>query len=274
MKFPNCQTLDLELDIDWLTIWFNRPDARNALSAEMIAELTGLFQALKNTRDIRGITLRGRGGVFCVGGDLKEFKAIFQGGQQDVDDIARSSYAAGELFTLINETPQATVMLVEGAAMAGGFGIACTGDIVIVEESAKFAMTETAIGIPPAQIAPFVAARIGLPATRRLTLTAGRLDGVEAKRIGVADYTAGDVSGLEAIEADIRKQVRKCAPGANAATKEIVLATRYLDGPEMIKLAGAGFANAVLSGEGKEGVASFLEKRKPSWAETPSTKGA
>jgi len=274
IKLPNCETLDLELDHDWLTVWFNRPKARNALSGEMIAELCRVFLVLKDRPDIRGVTMRGRGGMFCAGGDLKGFKAVLQGEDIDLDGIVEVSRQNGLLFDLINEAPQVVVMLVEGAAMAGGLGMVCCGDVVVVTKDAKFAMTETSIGIPPAQIAPFVAERLGLKTARRLMLTASRFKGSEAVDIGLADHVVQDSDGLGVIEAEIKKQVRKCAPGANAVTKQIVLATRYLDRSAMIDFAAAGFAKCMVSDEGREGVTSFLEKRKPVWAVNPSNEGA
>lgn len=258
------QTILTEEDSGWLTIRLNRPDARNALSAEMVDELTAALQAAAADEALRGITLRGEGQVFCAGGDLKGFQSIFQAGNDEAA-IAKANEKGGELFTLINELPKFVLIMVQGAAMAGGFGMVCAADAVAVTKDAKFALTETAIGIPPAQIAPFVAARLGLRTTRRLMLSAARFDGDEAERLGLADYVVDDVAGLDAVEAEIRKGVMRCAPGANAITKDILLKTRTLSGAEMRAYAGRGFAKAMLSGEGREGVASFIEKRKPRW---------
>jgi isohexenylglutaconyl-CoA hydratase len=157
-------------------------------------------------------------------------------------------------------------MLADGAAMAGGLGLLCTGDIVVVTKDCKFALTETTLGILPAQIAPFVADRIGLSKARRIMLTAARFTGEEAFKIGLADFLADDASDLMNIENEIKKGVLKCAPKANAVTKEIVLATRYLSREEMIKFAAKGFSKQMLSDEGMEGIASFIEKRKPKWS--------
>jgi isohexenylglutaconyl-CoA hydratase len=170
------------------------------------------------------------------------------------------------MFDLINEMPQVVVILVEGAAMAGGLGMVCTADAVAVTKDAKFSMTETTLGIPPAQIAPFVAQRLGLRTARRLMVTAARFDGEEAGRLGLADFVVDDATGLDEVEAGIKKQVMRCAPNANAITKGIVLATRHLDRDAMLDFAAAGFAECMLSDEGREGVASFLEKRKPVWS--------
>ena len=266
-NLPKTENILLEQDAGWLTIWFNRPDNRNALSKELTTELKAVLNAVRDKKNIRGITLRGKGGVFCAGGDLKGFKNNYQGGSQTVEDIAAASRQGGQMFDLINELPQVVLILVEGAAIAGGLGMVCCADAVAVTKDARFAMTETAIGIPPAQIAPFVAQRLGLRIARRLMVTASRFDGEEAHRLGLADYVVDDAAGLDQIEADMKKQVRRCAPGANAVTKAIVLATRHLNREQQLDFAAKGFAECMLSDEGREGVASFIEKRKPIWAE-------
>lgn len=265
-NLPKTENILLEQDAGWLTIWFNRPDNRNALSKELTTELKEVLNAVRDKKNIRGITLRGKGGVFCAGGDLKGFKNNYQGGSQTVEDIAAASRQGGQMFDLINELPQVVLILVEGAAIAGGLGMVCCADAVAVTKDARFAMTETAIGIPPAQIAPFVAQRLGLRIARRLMVTASRFDGKEAHRLGLADYVVDDAAGLDQIEADMKKQVRRCAPGANAVTKAIVLATRHLNREQQLDFAAKGFAECMLSDEGREGVASFIEKRKPIWA--------
>ena len=266
-NLPKTENILLEQDAGWLTIWFNRPDNRNALSKELTTELKEVLNAVRDKKNIRGITLRGKGGVFCAGGDLKGFKNNYQGGSQTVEDVAAASRQGGQMFDLINELPQVVLILVEGAAIAGGLGMVCCADAVAVTKDARFAMTETAIGIPPAQIAPFVAQRLGLRIARRLMVTASRFDGEEAHRLGLADYVVDDAAGLDQIEADMKKQVRRCAPGANAVTKAIVLATRHLNREQQLDFAAKGFAECMLSDEGREGVASFIEKRKPIWAE-------
>ena len=150
--------------------------------------------------------------------------------------------------------------------MAGGLGIVCCADVVAVTADARFALTETTLGIPPAQIAPFIVQRLGLAAARRLMLTAARFKGAEAVALGLADYVASDVSELNAIEQEIRSGVLRCAPSANAVTKNIVLATQHLARKEMVQLAAQGFTDCMLGAEGREGVSSFVEKRKPSWS--------
>ncbi len=262
--------LIVERDDGWLTLWMNRPAVRNALGAELLAAMRAALEAVRDDRTVRGITLRGKGGVFCAGGDLKNFRSSFQGGASRAE-IAESNAGAGEFFSYLNTMPQVVIMSIEGAAIAGGLGLACTGDVVAVTADTKFAIAETSLGLPPAQIAPFVVQRIGLTAARRLMLTGARFDGREAGRLGLADFVAEDAAGLDAVEADIRKSVRRCAPGANAVTKELVLKAPLLPRDEMIALAGGRFAECMLGEEAREGIAAFLDKRKPSWAAEPGS---
>ena len=130
-------------------------------------------------------------------------------------------------------------------------------------------MTETAIGITPAQISPFVIQKLGYATGRRLMLTAARFNGAESHDLGFADFIADDVAGLEAIEMQLRKQVLGAAPGAVAATKELLGQIAGKPRDEVIRLAAENFADRMVSDEAKEGVASFFEKRKPNWVVKP-----
>lgn len=250
----------------WLSLCLNDPGSRNALSEDMVAALVQALASAREDRTLRGITLRGNGGVFCAGGDLKAFGRITSDGQT-VEQVAEFSVGAGRLFQMIESQPQVVVALVDGAAMAGGLGIVCASDVVAVTGDARFALTETMIGIPPAQIAPYVVSRVGLTEARRIMLTGARFDGYEAGRIGIANAVVDDAAGLDAFDETTREGVLRCAPGANAATKEILLAAPTLERDVMMRFAGDRFARCLLGEEGREGVASFLEKRKPAWAE-------
>lgn len=265
---PKTETLELDLQQGWLTIWFNQPDNRNALSDALVAELASVLKGVRDDRTVRGITLRGRGGVFCAGADLKNFKENFQA-SGDRDATVKMSMGAAEIFDLVNTAPQVVIVLIEGAAMAGGFGLSCCADVVICESGARFAMTETAIGVTPAQISPFVIQKLGYATGRRLMLTAARFDGTQAHELGFADFIANDVPGLEAIEIQLRKQVLGAAPGAVAATKELLGQIAGQPRKEVIRLAAENFADRMASDEAKEGVASFFEKRKPNWVVKP-----
>jgi len=262
---PKTTVIETEFENGWLTIWFNQPEKRNPMTDEMVAELITILEAVSDDRDVRGITLRGGGGVFCAGGDLKTFKNNFQA-DASREDIMKLSRNAAKVFDIFNAQPQVTIALIEGAAMAGGFGLMCCADVVICETGAKFAMTETMIGLSPAQISPFIVQRLGYATARRLMLTGARFTGAEAINLGLADFTADDVAGIEAHEAQIKKQVLKCAPGAIAATKSLILELPKLSREQAIEAAANNFTDRMVSEEAKDGIASFFEKRKPYWA--------
>jgi isohexenylglutaconyl-CoA hydratase len=162
--------------------------------------------------------------------------------------------------------PQVVLMFVEGAAIAGGLGIVCSGDIVVVTEDSIFSLTETTLGITPAQIAPFIVQRLGLNTARKLMLTAASFTGKHALKNGLADHVVSDKLEFNKIELEIQGQVKRCAPKANAITKDLVLKASKLDKEQMIELASEAFTQCILSDEGREGINAFLKKEKPKWA--------
>jgi len=262
---PATHAIELDLDDGWLTIWLNQPEKRNALTDELRREVIAVLDAVRDDRSVRGITLRGRGGVFCAGGDMKQFQSDFQG-SASLDDIRAMSRDAAAVMDAVYCAPQVTVVLVEGAAMAGGFGLMCCADVIIAQNSAKFAMTEAMIGLSPAQISPFVVDRVGRARARRLMVTAERIDGTAALSMGLVDHIGEQASDLEAIEADVKKRVLKCAPVAVAQTKGLLQQLPISSREEEVDICADLFARQMQGDEAREGVASFLEKRKPAWA--------
>ena len=176
-KLPEVYSLILEREGSVLKIWFNRPEAKNALNTEMTEELVAVLDAVYDDRTIRSIVLRGKGGIFCAGGDIKGFKSGMQ--TVDASEVAKGNRAFGEVMVKLNEQPQVVIILVEGAAIGGGLGLVCVGDVTLVTADAQFRLSETSLGIPPAQIAPFVTERVGLTQARRLMLTGARFNGDE-----------------------------------------------------------------------------------------------
>lgn len=262
MDLPKCEALDLEPSGGWLDVWFNSPETRNPLTDKRAAELRTLCAVLRERDEIRGVTFRGRGGFFCAGGDLKSFQKMFTSATRE--DVLAMSVGAADLFHDINTLPQVTVMAIEGAAMAGGFGMACCGDVVVVHPDARFAFTETRIGLSPAQISPYVIQRLGARIGRRLMLTGASFTGAEAEALGFADTVTEDVdASIQAVKAG----VLKCAPGAVAATKELILDLPMMTREETAIAAANVFADRLTSDEGREGVMSFAQKRKPNWVD-------
>lgn len=251
-----------ELRQQWLTLRLNQPDKRNALSDGMISELLAVLNSAAADDSVRGVTLRGRGGVFCAGGDLASFRDMATASREQIID---TSMAAARLFSAINAFPKPTIALVEGAAMAGGLGIVCCCDVAFGIRSAMFGFSETRLGITPAQIAPYVVDRLGIATARRLLVTGARFDGDTAAGLGLLDGVANDVAELERLEDSVCDSVLRCAPGAIASTKQLLMQLSDTDRADIPRLAAENFATAMQSPEGLEGIAGFLEKRKPYW---------
>lgn len=260
---PSCQTLLLESRDGVLFITLNRPECRNAMSLEMVAELRAVLAAVNARRSIRALVLQGAGGHFCAGGDLKDMAGARARGNAAYRELNR---AFGALLEEAQKVPQVLVCVLQGAVLGGGFGLACVSDIAIAEHSAQFGMPETSLGLLPAQIAPFVVRRIGLTQARRLALTAARFDGEQARQLDLVHFVENDATALqERLEQQVA-QVLRCAPGANAQTKALLLAS--VDQPlgPLLDQAADAFAQAVGGEEGTEGTLAFVQKRQPSWA--------
>lgn len=262
---PDVSHILLEREGDTLTIWFNRPEVRNALSTEVADDLAAVLEALPAQADVRFVVLRGKGGVFCAGGDLKMFKSVFQGGAERAD-IVRFNADFGRLMRAVQALPQLFIVLIEGAAMAGGLGLSCLADVVVTTRDARYALSEVTLGIPPAQITPVVMQRIGASQARRLLLTAAVFDGAEAGALGFAHFVVDDAAALEARAQELLAQARRGSPGAIAATKAIINESSRLQGDELVQFAAERFADCMLGDEAREGLAAFAEKRSPSWS--------
>ena len=264
---PNTETLLLSLEAGVLNVTLNRPDSRNAMSLAMVGELRTVLAAVHGDLSVRAIVLRGAGGHFCAGGDIKDMasaRARSQG-EGGADAYRTLNRAFGSLLEQAQHTPQVLIAVLEGAVLGGGFGLACVSDIAIARQDARFGLPETTLGILPAQIAPFVVGRIGLTQTRRLALTAARFDGSEAERLGLVHFSEPDDAAIAARLQQVLGQVRQCAPQANAATKALLLATESQALGPLLDSAAEQFAAAVTGAEGVEGTLAFVQKRAPKW---------
>src|SRR4051794_17298647 len=170
-----------------LHVALNRPEVRNAMSLVMVRELRDLFASIEARRDVRAVVLRGAGGHFSAGGDVKDMAAARSAdpGPDGRDPIEVVNARFGELVDRVNRAPQVVIAVLEGAVFGGGFGLACVADVALALTSASFGLPETGLGLPPAQIAPFLVQRLGLSQARRLAVTGARFDGSEAARLGV-----------------------------------------------------------------------------------------
>jgi len=260
---PVCETLLLELHNGVLHITLNRPQSRNAMSLQMVAELRGVLAAIHHDRAIRALVIGGAGGHFCAGGDIKDMANARAQGSSAHRDLNR---VFGALLQEVQHAPQVVITVLQGAVLGGGLGLACVSDIAMADHSAQFGLPETSLGLLPAQIAPFVVQRIGLTQTRRLALTAARFDGTQARRMGLVHFVEHDPQALAERLDEVLDHVLCCAPEANAATKKLLLASAGQPSDELLDQAAQWFSEAVTGAEGVEGTMAFVQKRKPGWA--------
>jgi len=272
-KLPTYETLEIALREGVASIWMNRPQLRNAFNETMIAELTAAFQALGEVPEVRAVVLAGRGTAFCAGADLNWMKKMagfsFEENQRDAMGLA------GMLRTIYTLS-KPTLARVHGPTFAGGMGLVSACDIAVASQEAEFCLSEVKLGLIPATISPYVLAAMGERAAPRYFLTAERFSAAEAYRIGLVHELAPAAELDYRINA-ILGQLVTAGPASIAATKELIRAVgrRPLD-PNLIENTATRIAQARASDEGKEGVRSFLEKRKPSWhpdVKTPAAGG-
>jgi isohexenylglutaconyl-CoA hydratase len=268
---PDCQTLVLRRDGWRLHVTLSRPESRNAMSFAMVRELTDVFTAVQSDRSVRCIILRGAGGNFCAGGDIKDMAAArgAEPGPDGRDPLALGNRSFGAMLLAVEAAPQAVVAVVEGAVMGGGFGLCCVSDVAIAHAAAKFRLPETGLGVPPAQIAPFIVRRVGLTQARRLAVTGGALDAAQALALGLVHHVTQETGSIDDDLARTLADVARCAPEAVATTKRLVLAAAAAHGDalgELLDRASEDFARAARGPESVEGMTAFLQKRSPSWA--------
>ena len=265
---PDCETLKLDLNQSVLTVTLNRPEVRNAMNLAMVSEMEAVLEAAKNMAEVRVLVLRGEGGHFCAGGDIKDMAAAIGAplNEGEPDPVATTNRRFGTFATRFDEVPQPVVAVLEGVVMGGGMGMACMADVAIARADASFRLPETGLGVLPAQITPFLVRRLGLSQALRLAVTGGRFDGREAHAIGLVHFVCDDDGALEAKLAETLKLIKRCAPQAVASTKALMLKVGTVDIDDLLDEAAGRFAEAFRGPEGQEGMMAFLQKRKPEWA--------
>lgn len=258
------------------------------MSLQMVAELRQVLQAAEATAGqsdaVRVVVLRGAGGHFSAGADLKDMagarmrvmqapvakEGLSDGvnvkGEAAADPIAEVNAAFGELCVAYARTPLAVVAVLEGAVMGGGFGLACVADVAIATETVQFRLPETSLGVVPAQIAPFLVERLGYSQAKRLAVTGGRLDAEQALRLGLV-HSVVDTANLQTELDTVLADILACAPGALAATKALMAQARLREPQDLVQPAAAIFSRAARGPEGMEGISAFMQKRKPQWAQ-------
>ncbi len=253
-----------------LTIWLDAPATRNALTDAMVQGLQDALVQANSLPNLRALVLRGAGGTFCAGGDFGRFRSLMAepAPAQGPDPIALFNRAFGAMLQAWRNSPVLTLAVVEGAAMGGGCGLAAACDLVLAADSAQLAMPEVTLGLPPAQIAPFVAERIGERAALRLMATGQRIGAVEAARIGLVDEVV-PVAELDAALKRWAEQLQRAEPQALRATRSILRHSAPASLGDTLDFAAQCFARSLRSGTASGGLAALAAKRPPGWA-TPT----
>jgi methylglutaconyl-CoA hydratase len=256
------QTLLVEIARAVATVTLNRPEVRNAFNELVIAELTQVFQELGQNPEVRVIVLAANGPAFCAGADLNWMKKMSTYSmEENLADAQKLSEMAREIYSC----PKPVIAKIQGDCYAGGVGLAAACDITVAVDSAQFCLSEVKLGLTPATISPYVIKAMGANAARRYFITAERFSAQEAYRIGFMHEVVA-VEKLDETIAQLAKAIVNNSPNAVTETKWLVddVTNAEID-DEMMAYTAELIAEIRTSEEGREGIASFLEKRKPNW---------
>jgi methylglutaconyl-CoA hydratase len=248
-------------------ITLDRPDVRNAFDDALIALLKKSFLEIQNDSSVRVVVLAGNGPAFCAGADLHWMKRMAKYGH---DENLADARALAEMLAALDRLPQPTIARVHGPAFAGGTGLVAACDMAIGTPQAKFCFSEAKLGLSPATISPYVLRAIGERAARRYFLSAEVFGAEEALRIGMLSLLVA-AAELDATIEGLLQHLLAGGPQAHAKIKNLIraVAGRPID-DSLTADTARRIAEIRVSPEGREGIASFLEKRKASWCSPKS----
>ena len=243
-------------------ITLSQPEVRNAFSDEVIAEITAAFLEVGNRPEVRAVVLAAQGPAFCAGANLNWMRRMAD--YTRAENVADAGKLA-EMLRVIYECPKPTIARVQGDVYAGGMGLVAACDMAVSVDTAGFCLSEVKLGLIPATISPYVIRAMGARAAHRYFLTAERFDAPEALRIGFV-HALVSADALDAKVDELLKALTSASPNAVRACKKLVLDVAERDiNAGLIAATVEGIADIRASSEGKEGVQSFLNKRKPAW---------
>jgi len=243
------------------TITMARPDVHNAFNEHLIAGLHDAFRLLASDDGVRVVVLAGEGKSFSAGADLDWMRRAANFSEEE---NLRDAAAAAALWRAVAECPRPVVARVHGNAFGGGAGLVAASDIAIAAESAMFGFTEVRLGLLPATVAPHVVEKIGPGRALPLFLTGERFDAERALAIGLVHRVVPQEQ-LDVAVGTVVDQLLAGGPNALRGCKELVRRVAFADRSRIDQYAAALIASARAGEEGREGVAAFLEKRKPDW---------
>jgi isohexenylglutaconyl-CoA hydratase len=252
------ETVVIGRDGSVATLTLNRPEARNALSHQMVEELLHFFESICNSRDIRVVVMRSAGKTFCVGGDVRDLSTPRTEAEERAA-IAR----VDTLLRAINRGPQVVVQRIHGAVLGGGIGLVCVSDIAIASANARFGLPEVRLGLVPSLISPFVVQRLGLTRTRQWMLTGGQVDAQAAHEVGLIHEVCDDDETLDQRVSATVHEVLQCSPNALAECKKLLF--EVVENPDTLSYRVDLLNRLRRSDDGQEGMRAFLEKRPARW---------
>jgi methylglutaconyl-CoA hydratase len=253
--------VSLEGSVAWVAL--NRPAVSNAFNADMIAEITGVFEDLHTRNDVHLVVLTGNGPTFSAGADVAWMQASLDfSREENVADARRMS----SMFAAIEEVPQPVLARVHGACLGGGMGLIAVCDCVIAAEDTVFGFTETKLGIIPGVISAFVLPKIGESWARALFPTGERFGASLARQIGLVHWIVA-ADQLDIMLGAKIQELLGAGPSAAREAKRLILDTRRVSLDERRELTAQHIATVRTGTEGQEGLRAFLEKRQPAWRE-------
>jgi methylglutaconyl-CoA hydratase len=254
--------LELAYDAGVSTVTINRPEVRNAFNDEVIAELTAVLLELGKRDEVRCVVLAGNGAAFCAGADLNWMKRM---ATYTRDENLQDAAGLARMLEALYACPKPTIARVQGDVYAGGIGLVAACDMAVSVDTANYCLSEVKLGLIPATISPYVIRAMGTRAAHRYFLTAERFSAVEALRIGLV-HEVVTADQLDAKVAELAKSLVQAGPEAVKACKKLLhdVAGHEIT-PGLVRRTVEGIADIRASDEGREGVQSFLGKRKPNW---------
>jgi methylglutaconyl-CoA hydratase len=256
------QTIEFEKQADLGIIWLNRPDIHNAFNEVMIQEVIDCVEAVNEMADIRVVILRGRGKSFCAGADLNWMRGV---AQYSFEQNYAESLNLSKCFYTIYTCKKPTIAIVHGAAIGGANGLLASCDFAYADDNTTFSLSEVKIGVVPACISPYVTKRVGEYGARELMLTGRRIKGKEAEHFRLVNKSL-PAEELEQHVISVIELLRTSGPKAMTQCKTLIYNICNIETLDQARESTARMiAEIRASEEGQEGMAAFLEKRKPNW---------
>ena len=254
--------IQLEISKGVAIVWLNRPDVHNAISIELIDELTHCLSDLENNGSIRAIILRGRGKSFSAGADLKlMLQTSSMGYQKNYEDGLKWANGLAKIY----QSSKPIIGVVSGNVFGGGNGLLATCDLVIAEENVIFSFSEVKLGIAPSTILPYILKRINQSTAKYLMFTGKRFTAHEAYRYNFIDFVVSQQQ-LEPLLESILTDITNASPQGVREVKNLTNKLGEISNThDIANITAASIAKLKTSDEAKEGISAFLQKRKPNW---------